>query len=280
MDIKQINDSLSRLFFEENKQVVFWYDAEQNFEAEFDALELEDIIKWRIDQNGELATKLEIEHNRPNSKFLLYSPTQKPSPKNNWLQDILMYSEEFRADKASIIHNNLKLITISLIDHINKNMEFFKSKGREEKLAKLIQSSDSEREIDLKILSVLSKAIYPSIESILLSILEGYTSEKKGCLEKSESSGIKNNLWNEVQKYNMEKPFWNFVFEHFDYKCNNNTLKDFFISLLISHMKQKTGHSKFPDVLNKFTISTPRGLLNSSVFVRSEEHTSELQSHC
>jgi len=267
MDIKQINDSLSRLFFEENRQVVLWYDAEQNFEAEFEALGLEDIIKWRIDQNGELATKLEIELNRPNSKFLLYSSTQKPSPKDNWLQDILMYSEEFRADKASIIHNNLKLITISLIDHINKNMEFFKSKEREEKLAKLIQPSDSEREIDLKILSVLSKANYPSIESILLSILEAYTSEKKGCLDKSENSDLKNNLWKEVQKYNMEEPFWNFVFEHFDYKCNNSTLKDFFISLLISHMKQKTGHSKFPDVLNKFTISTPRGLLNSSVFI-------------
>ena len=266
MDIKQINDSLNKLFFEENKQIVFWYDTENNFQEEFEALEIADVCKWKIQEKGELATKFEIELNNPNGKFLLYSPSRKPDPKDNWLQDILMYSEEFRADKASIIHSNLKLVTISLIDHINKRMDFFKAKDREDKLSKLIQPNDSEREIDLKIIAVLSKADYPSIDSILISLFEGFTKSKKGCFEKADDSDLKNTLWEDIKKFEMEGFFWQLIEEHFDYKNSADCLKDFFITLLISHMKQKVGHSDFPGVLDKFAISTPRGLLNSSVF--------------
>jgi len=32
MDIKQIKDSLNKIFNEENKRIIFWYDGEKEFE--------------------------------------------------------------------------------------------------------------------------------------------------------------------------------------------------------------------------------------------------------
>ena len=77
-----------------------------NFVTELD---IEDVTVWRLDEHGQLETKIEVERTHPQSKYLLYAPFVKPDNADNWLLDILLYSEEFRADRASVLLNELGL---------------------------------------------------------------------------------------------------------------------------------------------------------------------------
>ena len=43
----------------------------------------------------------------PTAKFLLYAPTEEPDYEDDWLLDIRLYSRSFRADRASILLQDL-----------------------------------------------------------------------------------------------------------------------------------------------------------------------------
>ncbi len=61
----------------------------------------------RLDEVGALEVKIRLEREEPTAKFLLYSPTEEPDYEDDWLLDIRLYSRSFRADRASILLQEL-----------------------------------------------------------------------------------------------------------------------------------------------------------------------------
>ena len=55
-----------------------------------------------------------MERDEPTGKFLLYSPTEEPDFEDDWLLDIRLYSRRFRADRASILLQDLGLVNLHL----------------------------------------------------------------------------------------------------------------------------------------------------------------------
>ena len=112
MNIKQVTDALEKLFREE--RIVFWNDPEKEF---VDYLigqlfsPVEGVKVIRLDKTGTLEAKLLIERDDPTSKFLVYAPKEEPDYEQDWLLDIRLYSRSFRADRASIICEELGLTT-------------------------------------------------------------------------------------------------------------------------------------------------------------------------
>jgi hypothetical protein len=110
MDTKQVNDALDKLFREE--RIVFWNDPDREF-VDYLTGQLFSPIAGvkviRLDQTGTLETKLRIERDEPDTKFLIYSPEDEPEYEDDWLLDIRFYSRSFRADRASIILEELGL---------------------------------------------------------------------------------------------------------------------------------------------------------------------------
>ncbi|MCD6388933.1 MAG: hypothetical protein J7L69_05940, partial [Desulfobulbaceae bacterium] len=109
MNIKQITDSLSKIYQEENKRIVFWYDTEGEFEEILSSLDLADISIIRLDKTASLELKIRLELEDTESRYLLYSPGPEPAHEDDWLLDIRLYSHVFHADKASIILSDLGL---------------------------------------------------------------------------------------------------------------------------------------------------------------------------
>ncbi len=108
MDTKQVNDALEKLF--QQQRIVFWNDPDREFvgylsQSIFSPVEGVKVI--RLDQVGSLEAKIQIERNDPNDKFLIYSPSEEPSFKDDWLLDVRLYSHSFRADRASIVLEEL-----------------------------------------------------------------------------------------------------------------------------------------------------------------------------
>ena len=58
-------------------------------------------------RSGRLEAKIRLETDEPTGKFLLYAPTEEPDYEDDWLLDIRLYSRSFRADRASILLQEL-----------------------------------------------------------------------------------------------------------------------------------------------------------------------------
>ena len=110
MDTKQVNDALDKLF--QGERIVFWNDPDREFVGYLTGQlfsPIEGVKVIRLDQTGALEAKLLIERGEPDSKFLIYAPDDEPEYENDWLLDIRLYSRSFRADRASIILEELGL---------------------------------------------------------------------------------------------------------------------------------------------------------------------------
>ena len=139
MDNSQIENALTRLFDEEGHRIVFWNDPDQEFAITLSLLNLpEGVNILRLDQTGALEAKMRMEQDDPEGRYLLYSPTEEPDYEADWLLDIRLYSRSFRADRASIILDELGLANQHLRDHIAARRKFFDSKQRLQKLKEIV----------------------------------------------------------------------------------------------------------------------------------------------
>ena len=80
----------------------------------------------RLDQTGSLATKVRVEYNEPEAKFLLYAPEPEPELSKDALLDIRLYSKSFSADRSSIILDELGLTRHQLKEHFNAQKEILR----------------------------------------------------------------------------------------------------------------------------------------------------------
>jgi hypothetical protein len=85
---------------------------------------LEGVTTLRLDEVGALETKIRLERDEPDKKFLLYAPTAEPDEENDWLLDIRLYSRRFQADRASILLHELVLANQHLRTHLAERRKF------------------------------------------------------------------------------------------------------------------------------------------------------------
>ena len=72
-----VTEALKRCFAE--KRVVFWYDEGGKCRGEFDEVEIDGVDKLVIAGN-EFGIKYKILFEKPDRKFLVYSPKAQPAP--------------------------------------------------------------------------------------------------------------------------------------------------------------------------------------------------------
>src|SRR5690349_6516203 len=131
MDTHQIETALRKKF--EKHRVIFWNDPDAEF---LDLMTtpplffLDGIHLMRLNQTSALEIKLRIEREDPEGKYLLYSPAEEPDYETDWLLDIRLYADSFRADRASILLSELGLTSQSLRQHLHDRRKFFDAKDR------------------------------------------------------------------------------------------------------------------------------------------------------
>ncbi|MEA3386349.1 MAG: BREX-1 system phosphatase PglZ type A, partial [Thermodesulfobacteriota bacterium] len=96
--MSNIQEPLKKIF--DRHRIVFWYDTDKELRADYEALDLPDVIKVELD-NNEFGIKHRILRKEPKAKFLIYHEGEQPDDLNNWLLDVLLAQGEFRTDQAS-----------------------------------------------------------------------------------------------------------------------------------------------------------------------------------
>ena len=241
-DLNQIHSALERLFNEEGQRIVFWNDPDQEFQNTLPFIMLDGVTTLRLDEVGALEAKIRLERDEPNGKFLLYAPTEEPDYEDDWLLDIRLYSRSFRADKASILLQELGLVNLHLRTHIGDRRKFFDSKDRLQKIKNLVAPNDAAADLDRKMIAVVAKADPPEPFNLVRTIFHAWT-EAGSEIDLDNPPAV----WGQIEKFDLDVPFWQMVKAVFGYEEENLTLKMFLLRLMLTdyahHLKDDVPQS-------------------------------------
>ncbi len=166
-------------------------------------------------------------------KFLLYSPTEEPDFEEDWLLDIRLYSRSFRADRASIILEQLGLESQYLRQHIAVRLKFFDNKERFAKLKALVDPNDSPEDLDLKMLAVLARAEQPELLNVLRALFHSITDRNN---DDGLDLGDPPDCWDQIEKFDLAASFWAFMERHFSYSEESPSFKNLLIRLMVTDL--------------------------------------------
>ena len=248
MDTKQVNDALEKLF--QGERIVFWNDPDREFVGYLTGQlfsPIEGVRVIRLDQTGALEAKLLIERGEPDSKFLIYAPEDEPEYENDWLLDIRLYSRSFRADRASIILEELGLQTQHLREHLAQRRKFCDNKERLQKLKSLASPEDTADDLDRKMLSVVVKADQPELYNILRTLLHLYAEVEDIDLREPVPA------WEQIEKFDLAESFWRFIRKAFGYAEETPRLENLLIRLLVTDFAQHL-HGQLPVSLEHLVL--------------------------
>jgi len=200
----RIAASLRQLF--EEHRIVFWYDADRDMRAEFDALDLPGVTKLEI-TNNEFGLKYRILRQEPQDKFLLFKDGPAPEMAENWLLDLQLASAVFKADQAAIWLAELGL-PLQFENVVRGHIEFFRSKARVEALKRLMQASDTQTQMRLRMLAACVGA-EGGLDTVIEALLSELAAGKDDGLRLIGRSGLTDFLWTQVGQaygYKSEEP--------------------------------------------------------------------------
>lgn len=268
MDIRQINQTLTRIFKEEKKRIVFWYDGEKEFEESLPLIQVGDVTVLRLDQIGALDLKIKIETRDNKGNYLLYAPYYEPAPEKDWLFDIKLYSYLFHADKASILIKELGLENRSLRPFIKARKAFFRNQDRLDRLKKWVEPGDREDDIDLKMITVLTRAEQPDPFAILTKLMESL------CKSGSFIPDGDSKPWKDIETLGLKASFRKFMGRTFGYVNESSpTLSDLLIKIFVTDFSNQY-RNDLPVSLAHFKLTGSPKVMNASVFLSQwQTHT-------
>lgn len=248
MDTKQLNEALSKIYDDEYARIVFWNDPQQEFDGVVENLGLDGVNVVRLDQVGGIETKLRIERDEPGAKFLLYAPVEEPEFEDDILLDVRLYSRSFRADRSSIILDELGLARQHLRSHLTLRRKFFDSKERLGKLKQLVNADDNELDLDRKMLAVVTKSDQPELFNIVRTLFQSIAEQEEVDLETPPPA------WTQIEKFDLDSSFWKMVSTAFGYDDENPTLQKLLMRLMLSDFAHQLG-IHVPPAVHKLQLS-------------------------
>ena len=107
------------------RRIVFWIDEDGEFDKLFDSIKLDGVKSVRLTKTNNFAVKKLLANDDPKSDYLVYRPFSV-SDEENWLLDMQLYSETFRADLVSLQMEAAGIpATETLRDRVKKYRKFF-----------------------------------------------------------------------------------------------------------------------------------------------------------
>lgn len=230
MNLQEIRNFLKDLFSKplgdgKKRNIVFWYDENEDFIEEIDSFDLEDVKVIKLTQNNAFHTKYYIEKEDTENNILVYSNMKKPEPNEDWLYDIFCYSEEFSTDRATVIMRELGVTNPALKDEFKLYNTFFKNKERIAAFKNLNVADFTEEKVHMAVLCVLTKTKIMDFEEILKNLIKDYLDDE-------------HRLYENITKFGSEEELWKLIRKYYGYSFEEKSLERFMATLLITNMNE------------------------------------------
>lgn len=211
MTIDNINQTLANHFAKPlpdyyDRRIIFWIDSEREFEDMIDEINIPDVKILKLEENNLFEAKKILSEDDTTSNYLVYDSLNYKKREDNWLRDIQIYSEIFRADLVSM---RLEELHIPQTTHFRRAIKgykkFFASKDRTAKFLDLgtdYESNNKEEQLHIDVMTVLTGAKRNTLNSILHAIIcDSLYAEDNQCLEHIKKFGNEQMLFDITEKY-------------------------------------------------------------------------------
>jgi uncharacterized protein (TIGR02687 family) len=186
------------------RRIVFWHDEDGEFADEIDELDLPGVSIVKLTGSNNFAVKKLLSMDDLTGDYLVYDPlAYEKDGRDDWLLDIKLYSEEFRADLVSLQMEELLIEPSSAMRKTMKlYAKFLDNKDRKAKLRRIGRTYQTPLQLHIDIMAVLCGINGGSAQDVIIAVLAaGLEKEDNTALTAIEKFGNIDAFWSLIQKY-------------------------------------------------------------------------------
>lgn len=193
------------------RRIVFWYDEDKEFEDKLDEIILTNAKLVSLTGTNNFEVKKLLGVDDITSNYLVYCPLAYDKPEDNWLIDIELYSEEFRADLISIWMDEMGMpATPALRKQVKAYRKYFNAKNRRDKIAGQSKAPTVPAQLHMAVMGALGNIKDVTPGAIIKEVLKaGLDSETNYLYREFVNYGANTAFWSMVQQgtgYTSEQP--------------------------------------------------------------------------
>lgn len=193
------------------RRIIFWYDEEREFEDKLPELDLGNAKIVVLTGSNSFSIKKLLTVDDPGSNYLVYNPVSYDKPDDDWLINVELYSEEFRADLNSIWMNEMNLPTSTVLrKQVKSYKKFLGEKGRRAKVAALSKNIQNASQMHLAVMAAICNIKDMQPASIIHAVICGGLSKDS------------NSIYQSFENYGAINPFWVMVAQATGYNEGDN----------------------------------------------------------
>ena len=253
MDLAVITQDLNRRFAAPlpefyRRRIIFWYDEDHEFADKLDDFVLDNAKLFVLTGTNHFQAKQQITRIDSGSNYLVYCPYSYEKLEDDWLLDMKLYSEEFRADLVSIWMNEIGLpATPAMRGQVKNYYKFFNAKDRRSRIMKMPSVPASPSQLHLAVMAVCCGQTDAQPASIIRGvILGGSELSNNKPYQNLKTYGADTAFWSLVSQgtgYSEEKPDLGRLLTHILLTASTRTLSQEYLAGLDSYIS--TPHQAF-----------------------------------
>lgn len=244
------------------ERFLFWYDTEQEYLDCIKDFKLSNVVVMLVEEVPALQMKMEIAQAELSTKFLFYSTKAQPEPQQDWLLAYRLKGKSFSADSTQILMDELGLSAHVLRPHLKTRMKFLNAKERVDKLKRWTSTEDDAESLDLKILTVITRADQAEAFNVFNQTLTSLVQDDDVVAD------TESRIWSEIVQYQMTDSFWQLAKMHFGYASDKPSLKNLLMCLLVTDFESGLiNKQSLPDQLSHFVLPISNLKANAKVFI-------------
>lgn len=185
------------------RRIIFWQDPDGEFSDLVDEFRLDEVKVLKLTGKNNFAAKQLLSETDTDSNYLVYNPLSYSDVRDNWLLDIELYSEEFRADLLSIRMQSLGMSdTPQMRKAMKSYSKFFENKERVAKLTAFKSNYTNVGQLHIDILAALSGTSSNTASGVIRAILmAGLDIESNEAITNIKKFGNESVLWEMIDRY-------------------------------------------------------------------------------
>ena len=202
MDLQKIIQDLNRRFAAPlpefyKRRIIFWYDEDREFEDKVEDLALDNARVLVLTGCNNFEAKKLLAVDDTTSNYLVYCPLRYEKPEDNWLINIELYSEEFRADLNSIWMDEMGLPNNATVRRMVKGYrKFFNNIERRKSVAAMAKNIVTASQLHMAVMASICGMKDAQPSGIIRAVLS----------QSLDMDG--NTIYQDMVKYGAQNPFW------------------------------------------------------------------------
>lgn len=228
MDIEKVIQDLNRRFAAPlpeyyHRRIIFWHDEDREFEDKLDEIQLDNAKLVALNGSNTFMVKKLLGSDDLTSNYLVYNPLSFDKPDDDWLIDMKLYSEEFRADLISMWMDEIGLVSnIAMRKQVKYYRNFFRAQDRRLRIKSQGKVPSSPAQLHLAVMAAIC------------GIKDAQPNQIMQCVFRADLNKDNNSVYQKFVNFGAKDAFWAMVRQGTGYCEEEGNIGQLAIHLLLT----------------------------------------------